>query len=212
MRRPSLALSQAHDVQGSPGGYPERILPWLVTLPLPCCVQPLLHCSTCTRGQQPPGEVLTLCYPPLQFVSSGGRAPLPDICDEWAVARVREKQKKTADRKREVVGLCWESQRTKISSKALLQKDVRCLTSVQRPWIASGFCKPHCDMQGAMCLWRNRSVEMGRRKRDLVDICLPETCSLSPRSEWVGLIRCSTFHHITGCPQRKSERLTHQRQ
>lgn len=60
-----LALSQTCDVQGSVGGYTERILTWLVLLPLPCCVHLLLPCCMCTRGR-PPGEVPTLCYPLLQ--------------------------------------------------------------------------------------------------------------------------------------------------
>lgn len=45
------------------------------------------------------------------------------------LARAREKQNKTAERKREVVALCWRPQRSQIL-KALLQKDMHCLASV----------------------------------------------------------------------------------
>lgn len=110
------------------GGYPERISPWLVVLPWPCCLQPLFH--SCVGGaQQPPGEVLTFCYPLLQAVSSGAQALFPDIRDEGALVWPREKQNETAEPKCEVVSLCWRPQRLQISLKSLLQNSVCYLSS-----------------------------------------------------------------------------------
>lgn len=102
------------------GGYPERISPWLVVLPHPCCVQPLLHSCVCVGTQQPPGEVLALLW----AVSSGAQALSPDIWDEGAHVWPREKQNKTAEPKCEVVSLCWRPQGLQIPSNLFSRRGV----------------------------------------------------------------------------------------
>lgn len=177
------------------GGYPERISPWLVVLPWPCCLQPLFH--SCVGGaQQPPGEVLTFCYPLLQAVSSGAQALFPDIRDEGALVWPREKQNETAEPKCEVVSLCWRPQRLQISLKSLLQNSV-CYLSSWEAMDYSDFCKPHWDLQDATRSWGTRNVETGLRKRDLVDICLHPRNLLSCPQIWMGWSTLDSPHVLS---------------
>lgn len=70
----------------------------------------------------------------------------------------------------------------------------------------SDFWKPHWDLQDATWPWGTRNVKTGLRKRDLLDICIPETCCLATKPEWVGLYWIPhVFHDITACPHRKSK-------
>lgn len=44
-----------------------------------------------------------------------------------------------------------------------------------------------CDLQDATWLQSTRNVEIGMRDILWTFVCLPETCSPAPKSEWVGL-------------------------
>lgn len=82
----------------------------------------------CARGD---GNLLERSWhSATHFFSVSAQAPFPDVCNEWALTQAREKHNKTAEWKPEVVALCWRPQRSLISSKALLQKNMYCLTSV----------------------------------------------------------------------------------
>lgn len=120
------------------GGYPERISPWLVMLPLPCCVQPLLHSCVCVGTQQPPGGVLTLCHSLLQAVSSGAQALFPDICEERHLhgqGKSRIKQQSQNVR----LYLCAGDPRGCRSPRSLCSRSVCVASAVQRPWITQSF-------------------------------------------------------------------------
>lgn len=166
------------------GGYPERISPWLVMLPLPCCVQPLLHSCVCgdtaTSWRGP--DTLPLTPLGCQLRSSG---TLPWHLWWGTLAQPRRKQNKTAEPKCEVISLCWRPQRLQISLKSLLQKCVCCLSSLEA-MDYSEFCKPHWDLQDATRLWDTRSLETGLRKSDLVNICLHPRKLQSCPQIWMG--------------------------
>lgn len=173
-----LALSQTCDVQGSVGGYTERILTWF------CSHCPAV-CICCFPAVRVPGADLPERSRPSAThsfsISPGADRPFPATCDKWALAQAREKQKKRARPKCEAGAVRRSPPKSETSSKAVIRKDEHFIR-VQSPafiHIASDFCNQP---------WHRQCGELGVQKlaweRDEVDrcFCSPETCSLKPQN------------------------------
>lgn len=162
------------------GGYPERIPPWLAVLPLPCCVPPLLHShvSTATSWTGPGTATHSFRLSAQELRHSSLTSVMKGHSRGQGKSRIKQQSQNVR------LDFCT-AQTLQISSRSLLQKGGCCLNSLEAVDY-SDFCKPHWDLQDATRLWDTRIVEIGLRKRDLVDICLHPRNLLSCPQIWMG--------------------------